>query len=313
MILGVFGQDGTIARELYLTGGSSVIGVSNKKKNKQTANYAANEKYDHVVADFSNPVQAFRILDEYKPDRILNFAAAHESSENMANFEKEFKQVIYSTNYKINENILNWLKNNMNTRYVMALSSQMYNPEQKLTLICEESKLNPQSYYGETKKMAFELIKKYRHQFNIYSIGAILFNHTSRFSKEQFLFQQISSQISKIINFEGDTIKIKNFDSLIDITLANEVIKGIYDSLELASPEDFVFASGKLTRISELTNLTLNRLGLSSGTIKLLSSNPKSEEFLLKGCPRKAESILSWKHPTDPSQILLDMVLHKNG
>jgi GDPmannose 4,6-dehydratase len=313
MILGVYGQDGTIARELYLKNNAFVIGVSNKKNQKQEAIYIKNDKYIDLVADFANPVEVSRILDEYKPDRILNFAAAHESSENMSNFEKNFKSLIYDTNYKINENILNWLKKNKNTRYVMALTSKMYTPYQKFTLISEESALEPQNYYGETKKMAFELIKKYRNQFDTYSVGAILFNHTSSFSKEHFLFQQISSQIFRIINFKESVIKIKNFDSFIDVTLANEVLNGICGSLELTSPEDFVFASGKLIKISELTDLTLDRLGLTSEKITLMSSNPKREECFLIGCPQKAETLLKWKHPTNPSQILLDMVLHKIG
>ena len=313
LILGVFGQDGTIARELSLNQKAFVIGVSNKKNNKLVSSYSLNEKYIDVVADFANPVLAFKVLNEHKPDRILNFATAHESSENMGNYEKKFRKLIYNTNYKINANILEWLKYNKSTRYVMALSSQMYTPKQKITSINEESMLNPQNYYGETKKMAFELIKQYRQQFDVYSAGAILFNHASRFSKEKFLFQQLSLQISKLIDFKGNTIKIRDFDSLIDITSADEIVNGIYASLELSSPEDFVFASGKLTKISDLTMVTLNNLGLSSERITLLSSNPQKQKFTLEGIPYKAETILNWKHPTDPSQILLDMVLHKNG
>ena len=313
LILGVFGQDGTIARELSLNQKAFVIGVSNKKNNKLVSSYSLNEKYIDVVADFANPVLAFKVLNEHKPDRILNFATAHESSENMGNYEKKFRKIIYNTNYKINANILEWLKYNKSTRYVMALSSQMYTPKQKITSINEESMLNPQNYYGETKKMAFELIKQYRQQFDVYAAGAILFNHTSRFSKEKFLFQQLSLQISKLIDFKGNTIKIRDFESLIDITSADEIVNGIYASLELSSPEDFVFASGKLTKISDLTIVTLNNLGLSSERITLLSSNPQKQKFTLEGIPYKAETILNWKHPTDPSQILLDMVLHKNG
>lgn len=313
LIVGVFGQDGTIARELCIKQKALVVGVSNKKNDKLAIGFIPDEKYIDVVADFANPIQAFKVLNEYKPDRVLNFAAAHQSSDHMRSYEKKFKTIIYNTNYKINANILEWLKYNKSTRYVMALSSQMYTPQQKITSINEESILHPQNYYGETKKMAFELIKQYRQQFDLYSVGAILFNHTSRFSKEQFLFQQLSSQISEIINLKGNTIQIRDFDSLIDITLADEIVNGIYNSLELISPEDFVFASGKLMKISDLTIITLNNLGLSSERITLLSSNPQRQKFTLEGVPHKAETILNWRHPTDPSQILLDMVLHKNG
>jgi len=313
LILGVFGQDGTIAREFYLKQKALVVGVSNRENKKLVPSHLQNAKYIDVVADFADPVEAFKTLNEHKPDRILNFAAAHESSENMAIFENKFKKIIHNTNYKINANILEWLKSNKSSRYVMALSSQMYTPNQKFTSINEESILAPQNYYGETKKMAFELIKQYRRQFDVYSVGAILFNHASRFSKEQFLFQQLASQISDIINLKRNTIKIRDFDSLIDITLADEIVNGLNYSLELSSPEDFVFASGKLVKIRDLTIVALNNLSLRSERIDLISSNPHRQRYTLIGNPSKAENVLNWRHPTQPSQILLDMVLHKNG
>jgi GDP-D-mannose dehydratase len=107
--------------------------------------------------------------------------------------------------------ILNWQRENyrVGTKLVVALSSQKFTVTENLVWIDEHTPFVTSSKYGETKSKAFELVRDYREKYNVRDAGAILFNHSSRFSRLDFVLMQIAKQIVVVLSSATDRIFYK--------------------------------------------------------------------------------------------------------
>ena len=311
LIIGMNGQDGSIAHDYYKKQGHQIVGITNP--NGTAIPSGSSLKYsakDSVNLDLTQKKIAQELLNSYSPDRILNFAAIHASSDKMSQLEESKRNEIFEVNYSLNENLLNWLaKDKKKTcRIAISLSSHMYTPLRSPSVIDENTKPNPSNAYGLAKFETFKLLKELRKKTEIYATGSILFTHSSIRSKQEFLLMQIAQQISQIQSKNSDSIKIRDMDAYVDISLAHEVVLGIILSLEQNFPEDFVFSSGKEFTIKSIIKEALEGLHVNSENIKLESTSPNTNNFRLLGNPKKAELELGWEHKTLPHEILMGIV-----
>jgi GDP-D-mannose dehydratase len=315
LIIGVNGQDGSIAYDHYQKLGHQIVGVTNP--NGAALSSRSSLKYsvqDSVNLDLTQKEIALEFLNSYSPDRILNFAAIHASSDKMSQLEESKKNEILDVNFTLNENLLNWLaKDKKKTcRIAISLSSHMYTPLSSPTVIDENTQPNPSTAYGFAKFETFNLIKELRTKSEIYATGSILFTHSSIRSKQEFLLMQIAQQISQIQSKKSESIKIRDIEAYVDISLAHEVVLGVILSLEQNFPEDFVFSSGKEFTIKSIIKETLEGLQINSEKIELESTLPNTNNFRLLGNPKKAELELGWEHKTLPHEILMGIVKQRS-
>jgi GDPmannose 4,6-dehydratase len=226
----------------------------------------------------------------------------------MSEFGEFAYNEMYGCHVDITKNILEWQIVNRQTKSVIALSSQMYSPTSGVTVISEESIPNPSSKYGSTKLSAFELIKRYRLENQCKAAGAILFNHTSIFSKNQFLFPLIAHQLVEVIAAKRQEIQLLNADASIDMSSAEEVCAGIISMTDIELMEDFVFSSGSLTTVRSVIEEVLTRLSINAPiSITSTREHAKTESVLL-GNPARAREVLGWKPDKTPADILFEMV-----
>jgi GDPmannose 4,6-dehydratase len=227
----------------------------------------------------------------------------------MKQVEKKNAKKMYDCHVLITHNILEWQKANRSVRLGVALSSQMYPLNPLSNAITEESILSPQNYYAQTKLEAFKLIRDYRKSFDIYAIGYILFNHTSVYSKPEFLFNNLAKQIYQYEKNNNYKIIIDDAHQSIDMTDAFEVCEAMIQALEFEIAEDYVIASGRSEKIYQIIQEAGYARGLEISADNIISSNKKkSDNLFIWGNTARIRKNIGWVAKKSPVQILVDLI-----
>lgn len=307
LIIGASGQDGRHLAKIALENGDSVFGVVRKVASAQIMEKGC----EYLIADCAEVTACNLILNSVKPDVIFHVAASHANSSNMKVFQESYSEEIYSSSLEIAQNILDWQKNNLPSRSVMALSSHMYSGSDADHFVDENSIPMPVTDYGIAKAKTFALLRMYRESFHVKSSGAILFNHTSTFGRGDFIFPVLADQICDVLLDKSKEIRIKNFDAVLDISDAREICEAMYRISHLTSPEDFVLGSGHTMKIKDITQQVLSYFHAPTST-NLISTEIDSETLVvLTSNTDKAKRVLSWNTEIDPVSLLIRLVTHR--
>lgn len=307
LITGINGQDGRLLHERYKTSNHRIFGI-----HRNGILIPENMKFSNSSLDILSPKEIRLFLNFAMPSRIFHLAASHANSRNMSLHGKYSEQEMFETHVTTTKAILDWQLENsvIQPRLITALSSQMYSASEDVTHVSEKTAISPTSKYGETKAQAFNLIQRYRSLNNVYAAGAILFNHSSKFSKSDFVMYEIARQIAAIIRGSSGEIQLQDFDSLIDVSDATEFCEAFIRMIELDNAEDFVLSSGKLTSLRALTESCLEYFGLKS-QVKLVSkSQALGNSKHLVGDITKAYELLNWKPILTAPEVLIRIVEH---
>ena len=310
LITGINGQDGRIISDNYAALGENVFGVG---RNEVLYPDGKTSQYNQV--DITDPRFFREFLDYVQPSHIFHLAASHANSVEMQLHGETAELEMFSVHVGTTQIILDWQRENLRigTKLVVALSSQMFTANTNLTWIDENTPLNPSSKYGETKAQAFKLVRDYREKYNLYASGAILFNHSSRFSKPDFVLIQIAKQIVAVLSGRADKIFLRNFNVDIDISSAENICNALIGMMSLESPEDFVLASGQPTNLKKLTLDCLKYFKVSS-EVKLISTNPTQlSKKPLFGNTKKASVKLNWQPDQNSLARLVSIVENLKG
>ncbi len=302
--MGASGQDGKLLTQISLQHGDTVTGIVHK-----SANYREKiPDYEVLVKNFAVEEQCKSVLDRINPEIIFHVAASHASSSKMAEFQELNSTEIYKSSVGITRNILNWQVSNLRSRSVIALSSHMYSGTSSDLLVNEECLPSPLTDYGKAKAETFLVIKEYRRLFGVNSCGAILFNHSSIFGRNDFIYPILANQICNVLLNKSKEITLRNFEARLDISDAQEVCTAMYKMSQHVPPEDFVLGSGQVEGIREITLRVLERLN-APANIKLISTekSTRSSPVLISDI-RKAKTILGWNPEIDSVTLLMKLV-----
>ena len=302
--MGASGQDGRLLTQISLQYGNAVTGIVHKSTNYQ-------EKIpdcEVLVKDFADEEQCKSVLDRINPEIIFHVAASHASSSKMTEFQERNSTEIFKSSVDISRNILNWQESNLRSRSVIALSSHMYSGISSDHLVNEECLPSPLTDYGKAKAETFSLIKEYRRLFGVNSCGAILFNHSSIFGRNDFIYPILANQICDVLLNKSQEIMLRDFEARLDISDAQEVCTAMYKMSQQLPLEDFVLGSGRAEGIREITLRVLERLN-APANIKLISTEKSTHASpVLISDIRKAKSILGWSPEIDSVTLLMKLV-----
>jgi GDPmannose 4,6-dehydratase len=315
LIIGISGQDGTILTNLLFEKGYEVFGTQItstriKDEYNQSKIYISKAKISEI--DLSISEICFNYLNSVKPDVIYHLAAVHGSSSQMSLIEKNNSNQMYNCHVELTKNLLKWMKSYPEVRLCLALTSQMYTPTHSNYKIDLNSEFNPQNYYAETKLEGFKSLKYYRNKFNIFATGLILFNHTSIYAKNDYLFKQLARQIVKFKENGQPSIFIRDANQEIDISDAFEVCDAIYLASQYKSARDFIITSGKLKSIEQIIIEACDLSSIKIQRSDIVSSEPYKKSFSSVGNPIDALHHLDWRARKDSSEILAEMITHES-
>ena len=241
VIIGSSGQDGQILYNYLINLKYEVIGI-----NRNNFNIHEKDKID-------------QLFKKVQPNQVYYLAAYHSSSENVANFNAELN---YKVNYIAVLFFLDSIKKySSHSRFFFASSSFIFKPSK--FLIDEKKDFSPSSLYGLTKVASMNACKFYRENHNIFASVGILFNHESKYRKNDFLSKKIvEAAVDIYLKKRERKLQINNLQAKVDWGFAPDYVDAIYKIINAKIPSDFVIATGKLNTVENFAKIAFSYLDL---------------------------------------------------
>lgn len=352
LITGITGQDGAYLAELLLEKGYRVHGI------KRRASLFNTDRIDHLYqdphvdnpqlvlhyGDMTDSMNLTRIIQETQPDEIYNLAA-------MSHVQVSFETPEYTANadgigtLRILEAV-RLLGMEKKTRIYQASTSELYGLVQEVPQK-ETTPFYPRSPYAVAKMYAYWITVNYREAYNMFACNGILFNHESPLRGETFVTRKITRAVSKIALGLQKEFYMGNLDAKRDWGHAKDYVKAMWLILQQEQPEDFVVATGIITKVRQFINIAFAHVGFklrwegegvdeigildsvekktyeSVSGVDFTKSNIKLGDVLVKvdpryfrptevdlliGDPTKSKTKLGWKPEYDLSALVTDMM-----
>ena len=307
LIVGIAGQDGSLLAKYLLSKNYRVIGTttSNRKQNLIKLGIY----YKIKLINKKNYDENFfkRIFLHYNINELYNLSG----QSSVAKSEKLINETIDS-NIRPLVDILEVIrKNSYKIKIINAVSSEMFGNTYER--ISEKSKINPLSFYGLAKSIAYEIAKSYREQFQINISNLILFNHESNLRPNNFVIKKIVSESKKITKNKNLKIKIGNINISRDWGWASEYVEVMYKIANSKFNEDFVVATGKNFKLIEIIKKIFSIQNLKiKNNLKISKSLFRRNEILkTRANINKIKRKLNWKSKFKIEKILLRLINEK--
>lgn len=332
LITGVTGQDGAYLTEFLLQKGYVVHGIKRRSSSFNT------ERLDHVYqdphevdarlllhyGDMTDATNLIRIVQDTQPDEVYNLAA-------QSHVQVSFETPEYTANadalgpLRLLEAI-RLLKLTDKTRFYQASTSELYGKVQEAPQR-ERTSFYPRSPYGVAKLYGYWITVNYREAYGIHASNGILFNHESPIRGETFVTRKITRAVAAIELGLEDCLYIGNLDAKRDWGHARDYVKGMWLMLQQDEPDDYVLSTGEAHSVRDMVELAFAQTGRkicwsgkgkdetgidmkSGATLVRVDARyyrPTEVDELL-GDSSKARQKLGWKHETNFSELVREMV-----
>jgi GDPmannose 4,6-dehydratase len=332
LITGVTGQDGAYLAQLLLDKGYVVHGIKRRSSSFNTGRIEHIYEDPHELdpqfflhyGDMTDATNLVRIVQQTQPDEIYNLAA------------QSHVQVSFETpEYTANADAIGTLRMleairilglEKKTRFYQASTSELYGKAQDVPQ-SETTPFYPRSPYAAAKLYAYWIVVNYREAYGLHASNGILFNHESPLRGETFVTRKITRAVAAIKLGQQDQLFLGNLDAKRDWGHAKEYVRGMWLMLQQPQGDDYVLATGTTTTVRQFAEWCFAELGMTirwegqgvdekgfdAATGKcLISIDPRyfrpTEVDLLLGDPRKAETVLGWRHETSAHELAREMV-----
>lgn len=313
LICGVSGQDGAYLAQLLLNKGYTVFGASRDAQMSTFANLKAlgiSEKVTKVslaVNDFRSVLQ---IIQQVEPDEIYNLAG--QSSVGLS-----FEQPV-ETLESISIGVLNLLEairfSGRKIKFYNAGSSEVFGDTDGVAAN-ELAPFSPRSPYAVGKASAYWIVANYREAYGLFACTGILFNHESPLRPTRFVTRKIISTACRIAAGSKETLKLGNISISRDWGWAPEYVEAMWRMLQIEAPDDFVIATGKMSKLADFISLAFSALHLNWHDF--VESDPSlfrpSDILRGVGDPSKALKILGWQAQSSLEDIVIMMIDAEKG
>ena len=307
LIVGIAGQDGSLLAKYLLSKNYRVIGTttSNRKQNLIKLGIY----YKIKLINKKNYDENFfkRIFLDYNINELYNLSG----QSSVAKSEKLINETIDSNILPLVDILEVIRKNSYKIKIINAVSSEMFGNTYER--ISEKSKINPLSFYGLAKSIAYEIAKSYREQFQINISNLILFNHESNLRPNNFVIKKIVSESKKITKNKNLKIKVGNINISRDWGWAPEYVEVMYKIANSKFNEDFVVATGKNFKLIEIIRKIFSIQNLKiKNNLKISKSLFRKNEILkTRANINKIKRKLNWKSKFKIEKILLRLINEK--
>tara|TARA_B100000674_G_C37896962_1_gene941806 strand:+ start:163 stop:1074 length:912 start_codon:yes stop_codon:yes gene_type:complete len=291
LITGINGQDGSYLAEHLLENDFEVFGTL--KRNSVVENQTSRlEKINSLInleyADLTDMSSLARLIQTISPDHIYNLGA-------QSHVKISFEQPIYTID-TIVMGTINLLESVRlfvpEVRLYQASSSEMFgNSIDDDGFQRETTPMNPVSPYGCAKTFGYNIIRNYRHSYNLFLSNGILFNHESPRRGINFVTNKVVNEAVKIKLGLSKKLYIGNLNASRDWGHAKDYVKAMLLILNHTEPDDFVCATGKSHTVDQLVEYVFSKLNIDREKhVEVDKKFFRPEELEhLKGDPTKAK------------------------
>jgi GDPmannose 4,6-dehydratase len=306
LVTGIRGQDGSYMAELLLERGYQVVGLSHSPR----PHWGPWVEHLRTRVQFiSLPVPDVgvlqRLLGEYRPREIYNFAARASSSHLVAD------PVL--TGEANGMTVLRMLEavriTDPTIRFCQASSSEMFGVAETSPQ-SERTPFRPSNPYGVAKLFAHEMVRTYRENFGLFACSSILFNHESSRRGPEFVTRKISMGVAKIRAGLAETLKLGSLDATRDWGYAPDYVRAMWLMLQADRADDFVLATGHSHSVREFCQVAFDHVGLDYRDyvqVNRVAEKPP-ELFTRVGDATKARTALGWRPTVSFPQLVRIMV-----
>ncbi|MBX7515105.1 GDP-mannose 4,6-dehydratase [Qipengyuania sp. GH38] len=332
LITGITGQDGAYLARLLLEKGYEVHGLKRRSSSFNTARIEDIYEDPHApdpslflhYGDMTDATNLIRLMQEIQPDEIYNLAA-------QSHVRVSFETPEYTANADATGTLrlleaMRILGLEQKSRFFQASTSEMYGKVAECPQN-EDTPFRPRSPYAVAKLYAFWITVNYREAYGMHASNGIAFNHESPLRGETFVTRKITRAAAAIALGRQDKLFLGNLDASRDWGHAREYARAMWLMLQQDTPDDFVLATGKTTKVREFARWAFEDAGVPIDFIgegldekgvaqsdgrTLIEIDPRyfrpTEVDNLLGDASKAERILGWKHETEVRELARQMV-----
>ena len=310
LITGIAGQDGSYLSELLLQKGYDVHGIirrSSVAENQDSRIQHLQGEITTHYGDLTDYPSLVRIVSGVRPDEIYNLGAMSH-----VRISYDMPSFTIQTNALGVLNMLEVYRSFVpNAGFYQASSSEMFGNSvdadgvQRLT-----TPMNPVSPYGCAKVMGYNLVRHYRHAYNLHACNGILFNHESPRRGSNFVTNKVVKTAVQIKKGLRDKLELGNLDSYRDWGHSKDYVRAMHMIINHHEPDEFIVATGETHSVRNLVETVFTKLGMNYEDYVV--QNPKymrpEELKYLKGDSSKAREILGWKPEYTFETLLDDMI-----
>lgn len=278
IIFGITGQDGSYLSELLLEKDYHIIGMLRRSSSFNTSRI---DNFRHKIelmygdiTDIGSIINILKRADELRfhtsQIEIYNLAA---QSHVKVSFDVEKYTADVDAMGVLNLfQAIKILHLENHVKVYQASTSELYGNsinQNSLSMLDEQSKMEPVSPYAIAKLYSFHLLKYYRNAYNIFAVNGILFNHTSPRRGDNFVCKKITdfvkslSKKAELTRFHNlSPLRLGNLNSTRDFGHARDYVRGMWMMLQSQTPDDYVLATGQNVSIRKFVELALSNLGI---------------------------------------------------
>jgi GDPmannose 4,6-dehydratase len=308
LVCGVSGQDGAYLAQLLLSKGYVVCGTS---RDAQTASFRnltrlgirGQVQLESVALnDFRSVLQ---VLSKVQPDEVYNLAGQTSVGLSFEQPVETFDSITLGT-----LNLLEAIRFlDKPIKFYNAGSSECFG-DTCGEAATEETPFRPRSPYGVAKSAAFWQVANYREAYNLFACSGILFNHESPLRPERFVTQKIVASACRIATGSNEKLFLGNTEIERDWGWAPEYVEAMYLMLQKETPDDYVIATGRSSRLQDFVEIAFAEFGLNWHNYVVVDPSLFRPTDIAKnrGNPAKAKQQLSWQSSCFINEIVRMMI-----
>lgn len=312
LITGITGQDGSYLTELLLGHGYEVHGVVRRTsvldRSRLKHLYADADIYGKRLllhyADLDDPTTLRRLLYRVSPHEIYHLAG-----QSHVGLSFEIPESTCETTAMGTLKLLEIIRDMpVPPRLFHASSSEVFgSPEQYPQ--DESTPFAPVNPYGCAKAFASQMVSIYRSAYDLFLCNGIMFNHESPRRGENFVTRKICRGAAAIKLGAERELLLGDTSAMRDWGDARDFVDGMWRVLQLETPEDFVFATGRLHSVQDVVEIAFEAVGLDwREHVKQDARFMRPAEPLrLVGNAAKATQLLKWQPRTSFKELITRM------
>jgi len=312
LITGITGQDGSYLTELLLEKGYEVHGMvrrtSSLERSRLVHLFHDPQIYGQRLflhyADLDDPTTMRRTLNAVAPDELYHLAGQSHVGLSFEIPESTCEMTAMGT-LRLLEMVQDMRQR---PRFFHASSSEIFGQPAQAPQD-ENTPYAPVNPYGCAKAFAAQMVTIYRKTFGHFAVNGIMFNHESPRRGENFVTRKICRAAAAIKLGKQKDLMLGDTSAKRDWGSARDYVQGMWLSLQHATAEDYIFATGKLHSVQDVVETAFATVDLDwrqhvRKDNRLLRP---AEPQRLCGNASKARRLLNWEPATSFRQLIDEM------
>jgi GDPmannose 4,6-dehydratase len=313
-ITGITGQDGSYLTELLLAEGYEVHGAVRRTSSLERSRLAHlytdpavyNQRLFLHYADLDDPTTLRRVLTTVAPREIYHLAG-----QSHVGLSFEIPETTCEFTAMGTLRLLEIMRDLPEPpRLFHATSSEIFGRPADVPQT-ERTPMAPVNPYGCAKAFATQMVRIYREAHGLFAVNGILYNHESPRRGENFVTRKICRAAAAIKAGRQQSLSLGDTSARRDWGHARDYVRGMWLALRHETPDDYVFATGRLHSVQDVLETAFASVDLD--WTSYVETDPHllrpAEPLQLVGDASKARAVLGWLPEIAFTDLIREMTL----